>query len=312
MIIGVIITVCSNNWISMWIGLEISLLSFIPLIQTKNKIRSESIIKYFIIQRIASTMLLFGVVIMLVGANINNEIIITISILIKLGSSPFHNWVLLTIEIIDYFEIFIILTILKLPPLSILYQISSNKINLPIYIGIVIGSILALNQSSIRKLIGYSSIYNIRILLITTNKFNVTTTYLLIYSIIILIIITIIKTIKINFFNQIMLNEHNINTKINIWVNILSIAGFPPIIGFLIKLIVIQNLVLNEQLLIITVITFTSIIIIIFYTRITFSSLLSYSTQKKWSLNNSYKISYSIFILNFLLTPLIMTTFRIY
>lgn len=309
-IIGVIITICSNNWISIWMGLEISLLSFIPFIQTSNKIRSESIIKYFIIQRVASTILLFRVVIILIGVNIINEIIICIAILIKLGAAPFHNWVIIIIEIINYYRIIVILTILKLPPITIIYQINSNILRISIILRIIIRSIICLNQTSIRKVLAYSSVYNIAIILLTINEYNITVIYLTLYSIIVILFVKLIKNLKINFINQLVLNEFNITIKINLWINILSIGGFPLTIGFIRKLLVIQLLITNKEITILVILLTTSILVIIFYLRIAFTSIINISSSFKW-LNNRTKFNYSLIILNIIIVPLTVSITRI-
>lgn len=59
MIIGVIITLSANNWIRIWIGLELNIIAFIPIIlNDKNKLRSEAAIIYFFVQRFRSLLLI--------------------------------------------------------------------------------------------------------------------------------------------------------------------------------------------------------------------------------------------------------------
>lgn len=303
-IIGVIITICCNNWISIWIGLEISIISFIPIIQnTNNQISSESIIKYFIVQRIASTAILISVISILIGVSIKNEIILIISIIIKIGVAPFHNWILTVIEYLSYNSILIILTIIKIPPLSVLFQTNTNIIEIPVIIRIIIRSISCLNQRSIKKIIAFSSIYGISLILTSINKFYISFNYLILYSIIILILIKIIQSIKINYINQILLNEKSLWIKLNLWINILSIRGFPLTIGFSIKIIIIQNLIINNLFILSTIMVITSILIIVFYIRLAFLSLFTLITFKKWILNYN-KSHQFIFIINIIFIPL--------
>lgn len=311
MIIGVIITICSNNWISIWIGIEVTLLSFIPIIQSEVKTSSESIIKYFIVQRAASTIFLLGVIIILIGVNIIDETITLTALIIKIGLAPFHNWVISVIERIEYIRVMIILTVIKIPPLRILYQINTTILTIPIILRILISSIICINQSSIRKTLGYSSIYNNRIIVISINKYNILLTYLIIYSRILIMIIILLKNIKINFIRQIVFNEFNLLSKINIWVNILSIRGFPLTIGFIAKIIIIQMIIFQNNKLLLIIILVTSILVILFYIRITFTSIFLIVSNKKWiNLNNKSKMF--IMLINLISTPILMSTVMIY
>nr|ATF28630.1 NADH dehydrogenase subunit 2 [Phlogotettix sp. EMHAU-15090801] len=306
MMIGVIMTICSNNWISMWMGLEISLLSFIPFMQTDNQISSESMIKYFIMQSAASTMMLLSVVIMLIGGSIFDEITMTMAMLIKIGSVPFHNWVIMIIESLGYYTIFTLLTILKIPPLSILYQTSSQMLNIPIILSMIISSISCLNQSSVRKTLGYSSIYNMAMLMLVINSYYIMMMYLILYSITMIMLIFLTKKLKINFINQMLINEHNMTIKINLWLNMLSMGGFPPLIGFISKLLIIQMLIFNNEVLLMVIMVLTSMLVIMFYMRMAFTSLMSISLSKKW-MSNKTNANYFIMLTNLTMTPLMIS-----
>lgn len=287
-------------------GIEISLLSFIPFIINKNKVRSEAIMKYFIVQRVASTIFLFRVIYILIGVSIINEIFLTISILIKLGSAPFHNWVIIIIETIDYSVLLILLTIIKVPSLSIMYQINTNFLVIPIIIRIVIRSISCLNQSSIRKTLGYSSIYNIRIMLSSINKFRLTLVFLTIYTFMLTILTANISNLKVNFINQIVSNEFNPWLKFNLWINMLSLGGFPPLIGFVSKIIIIQILICNIQVMMLTVLVVTSILVIIFYTRLAFTSIINFYSFKKWIISKN-KPTIFLITINISITPMLIS-----
>nr|ALY11316.1 NADH dehydrogenase subunit 2 [Tambocerus sp. PY-2015] len=306
MMIGVIMTICSNNWMSMWMGLEVSLISFIPFMQNNSMAYAESMIKYFIIQSVASTMFLFSVVILLVGASMMNEMIMTIAMLIKIGSAPFHKWVLMIIENLSFYTVFILLTIIKIPPLMVLYQTNTNFLNFPIMLSMIISSMMSLNQNSIRKILGYSSIFNIATMLILINKFNTLLTFLVIYSFPLIMVISMTKTLKINFINQMPLNEFNSLIKVNLWINMLSMSGFPPLMGFLGKIISIQALMENLSYLTLTIFLLSSILVMMFYMRMIFTMMIFVSMTKKWNFNKT-KFNYENISLNILLTTMIIS-----
>nr|YP_010502888.1 NADH dehydrogenase subunit 2 [Nephotettix malayanus]UXD78665.1 NADH dehydrogenase subunit 2 [Nephotettix malayanus] len=305
--IGVIVTVCSNNWISLWIGMEISMLSFIPLMMSNKITSSQSMIQYFIVQSLASTMFLFSIISMLVGVNMEvNEMMMVISMLIKIGIVPFHNWVLNIIESIDYMIMFFLLTVMKLPPLTAMYQINSSMLTIPMLISLMVSSISSLNQSSLRKMLGFSSIYNMTLVISSISTIKISLIFMLIYSINMFMLVFMIESMKINFINQFVFNEFTFWVKMNLWINMLSMAGFPPLMGFLSKMIIIQMLISLNEIFLVSFIMMTSLLILMFYTRLVFSSMLISSTFKKWTLNFNKPLHF-IMISNFLFTFSLLT-----
>nr|YP_010502901.1 NADH dehydrogenase subunit 2 [Nephotettix nigropictus]UXD78678.1 NADH dehydrogenase subunit 2 [Nephotettix nigropictus] len=286
MMIGVIISICSNNWISLWIGMEISMLSFIPLMMSSKITSSQSMIQYFIIQSLASTMFLYSIITMLIGVNMMmNEMLMVISMLIKIGIAPFHNWVLIVIESIEYFVMIFLLTVMKLPPLTAMYQISSSMLMTPMMISFIMSSISSLNQSSLRKMLGFSSIYNMTLIISSISTMKISLIFMLIYSTNMIFLIMTIESMKINFINQFVFNEFTLWVKMNLWINMLSMAGFPPLMGFISKMIIIQKLISFNEILLVSLIMLTSLLILMFYTRLVFSSMMISNTFKKWTLN---------------------------
>ena len=70
-------------------GIEMNMVSFLPFIMNKIRVySSESIIKYFIIQRMGSRLLFPFVVIL--GILFQVKYFIMVSLIIKIGSPPFH------------------------------------------------------------------------------------------------------------------------------------------------------------------------------------------------------------------------------
>ncbi|YP_009370122.1 NADH dehydrogenase subunit 2 (mitochondrion) [Macrosteles quadrilineatus] len=310
MMIGVIMTASSNNWISMWMGIEMSMVSFIPMITNyNNQMSSESMMKYFIIQSIASTMFLFSTISMLIGVNMEiMENLVKLSMIIKLGLAPFHNWVLMIIESMSYFPMFIMLTIMKIQPMIIMFQLNFNKMmTLVILMSMIISSFSALNQSSIRKTLGWSSIYNMSIMMTSTNKLMMSMTYLMIYSLIMMILLKTVMKMKINYLNQMMFNEFSMLIKINMWINMLSMSGFPPTMGFFIKLIMIQNMINENQNMMIMVMVLTSMLVMMFYTRMAFNSMMMFCHMKKWMMISMNKPMYYLMILNLTMMSTMLT-----
>lgn len=60
-VFGVVFSLSSRHWLSMWAGLEINLICFVPLLVSKATTgEAESAVKYFIFQRLGSCFLVFG------------------------------------------------------------------------------------------------------------------------------------------------------------------------------------------------------------------------------------------------------------
>lgn len=262
-------------------------MSFIPLISIKNNsYSSESSIKYFIIQAIASSIFLISIIIIITKSKITSEsilfnksiyLIINTTICLKLGAAPLHFWFPEIIEGLNWINRLILLTWQKIAPIIILiYTVKSNLfISIIIIISTFIGRIGGLNQTSLRKILAFSSINHIgwifRSIIINEIIWII---YFLIYSIINISIILSFKQIKIFFLKQIF-SSNNFNKNINflIAINILSLGGLPPFLGFLPKWIIIQNIRINSFFITLFIIIIT-LITLYFYIRIIYSNLI--------------------------------------
>lgn len=292
-----LISLSSNNWFGSWIGLEINLISFIPLIHSKNNYySSESRIKYFIIQRVRSMILLLGIISLSLIIRYSYLIIIC-ALIAKLGVAPFHIWAPRVMEGIRWFNCFIFLTWQKLAGLILISYIIINSIVVfPVIASLVIGSFGGINQSSIKKLIAYSSINNMGWIIIgITISFSLWIRYFLIYTFIVYNLIYLFIIIEINYLNQFLINIHNSSFKIILSLLLFSFGGVPPLLGFLPKLIIIQSLILNSNFLILLIIIITSLITLFYYIRVTTIILIVNSSKIKF--NNYLLLNRKLFYL---------------
>nr|WRK21492.1 NADH dehydrogenase subunit 2 [Nionia sp.] len=300
LILGIMFCLSSNNWIMIWSGLEISLMSFLPMINYKGTLNSESSVKYFIIQSISSSMFVLSIIMLLMNYK-HFSMILLISLLIKIGVAPFHNWVLNVIEGLDYNLIFIMLILLKISPFFIMSFIeSSYKLN--IVISLMVGSIFGINQSSTRKILAYSSIFNLSFMLSVIETNLIWMTYLFIYSFILSILLFFLKQLNICYINQIILNEFSTWLKMSLLICFLSLGGMPPMLGFLNKLMILEMMLMKNEVLLLTLMIMSSLLIIFLYIRMIYSSIMMFSSLMKWEKFFSGKFpSYFnvLFFLNF-------------
>nr|QRW36332.1 NADH dehydrogenase subunit 2 [Hydroporus kasyi] len=312
---GTIITISSYSWLGVWMGLEINLLSFIPLINMKNnQFSSESSIKYFLIQALASSIFLFTIIMFISKSKMINELyyfnktlmmIMNSTILLKLGAAPFHFWFPEIIEGLNWMNSIILMTWQKIAPMMILSY--TMKLNYFIYFIIIlstlIGSIGGLNQISLRKILAYSSINHIGWMLSSFIMNEIIwIIYFLIYSFITISIILMFNKFNIFMLNQLFMMMNNFYIiKYFMLINLLSLGGLPPFLGFLPKWIIIQNLSYNNFLLITFMIMMT-LITLFFYLRITYSSLMINNNELNFTkiMNKNYYNNMTINMLLFI------------
>nr|ALO77429.1 NADH deshydrogenase subunit 2 [Attagenus hottentotus] len=315
LVAGTLITVSSNSWLGMWMGLEINLLSIIPLMESvKNQSESEASMKYFITQAIASSILMLAIIMIMQESMMSStkSTIMNTAILTKMGAAPFHFWFPEVIEGLSWFNSLIMLTWQKIAPMVIMMY--SNKtmmfLTASIIASMMISGIMGINQTSLRKIMAYSSINHIGWMISSTLMIqSIWMLYLVIYSIISMAIIMIMKfnnTFKMNQLTT-TLNESK-SMKMLFILNFLSLGGIPPFLGFFPKWITINFLIENKFTMMTFLMILMTLMTLYFYMRITFSSLIlmTSETVTKIKMNNK---SFMIMTLNIiLLSSLMMCT----
>nr|YP_010225790.1 NADH dehydrogenase subunit 2 [Anaplectoides virens]UDD75287.1 NADH dehydrogenase subunit 2 [Anaplectoides virens] len=317
-----LISISSNSWFGCWIGLEINLLSFIPLISNSNNLLStEASLKYFLIQSIASMNFLFTILIKMIflkNFEMNNfiSIMMNSSMLMKMGSTPFHFWFPNIIEGLSWFNSFLLMTWQKITPMIILsYYLNKNFIIIIILMNIVIGAIGGMNQTSLRKLMAFSSINNLGWML---SSIMISETlwffYIFMYSFMISIMCFLFYILNMYFINQLFINNMNFFIKINLLINFLSLGGLPPFIGFFPKWIIINFLINNNMYLLTFIFILMSLIMLFFYIRISYSAFMFNYLKMKWFkifIKNNYFLLINFF--SFIsLMGMILSTFFFY
>nr|UAT98040.1 NADH dehydrogenase subunit 2 [Ambulyx tobii]WMQ52796.1 NADH dehydrogenase subunit 2 [Ambulyx schauffelbergeri] len=293
------ISISANSWFGCWIGLEINLLSFIPLISNSNNLlSSEASLKYFLTQSIASMNFLFSILIkmnLMKNFEMNNfiSIMINSSLLMKMGSAPFHFWFPNISEGLSWFNNFILMIWQKITPMILLsYYFNMNFLYYIIVLNVMIGAIGGINQTSLRKMMAFSSINNLGWMMFSIMiSENLWMFYFFMYSFLISIMFFLFFILNMFFINQLFINNMNFMIKLNLLINFLSLGGLPPFIGFLPKWIIINFLMINKLYFLTLIMVMSSLITIYFYIRIIYSSFLFNYIKMKWfkiSLKNNF------------------------
>nr|ABN72889.1 NADH dehydrogenase subunit 2 [Drosophila luguensis] len=299
MIIGTLITVTSNSWLGAWMGLEINLLSFIPLMSDNNNMTStEASLKYFLTQALASTVLLFSSILLMLNNSMNIEInessismIILSTLLLKSGAAPFHFWFPNMMEGLTWMNALMLMTWQKIAPLMLIsYLDIKNLLLISVILSVIVGAIGGLNQTSLRKLMAFSSINHLGWMLMSLMiSESIWLIYFLFYS-----FLSFILTFMFNIFKLFHLNQlfsWFVNSKIlkfTLFMNFLSLGGLPPFLGFLPKWLVIQQLTICNQYFVLTIMMMSTLITLFFYLRICYSAFMLNYYENNWTISTQF------------------------
>nr|YP_010463201.1 NADH dehydrogenase subunit 2 [Capodemus sinuatus]UUJ37725.1 NADH dehydrogenase subunit 2 [Capodemus sinuatus] len=310
--LSTLVSISSNNWIGMWMGMEINIMSFAPLISTyKNMKKSKALMIYFLTQSIGSIIMLFFILLskfMMLTPNIlENSInsMIMISLLIKVGAAPFHNWFPIMMKNLSWKESIILMTWQKVTPLYMLSMIFNNLLIISIILSSLFGAIGGLNYTSTLKIMAFSSINHMGWMMMMMMYNSKWVYYLVIYSVIIMMIIMFFNFHNIFFINQVSSNYNSIMEKLSFSSLMLSMGGLPPFLGFLPKWIAIQA-VINFNIPLILFMVMMSILTLFYYMRMISPLILFYSSMNKFFYKKKLmNYTYLIFMIN-LMFPLFM------
>nr|ASY98247.1 NADH dehydrogenase subunit 2 [Sphodromantis viridis] len=296
LISGMLISLCANSWMGAWMGLEINLLSFIPLLSSnKNMFSTEASLKYFLIQAIASSTLLF---LILLKTNIQEMFYLTKSsswnnlmmlpLMMKIAASPFYWWLPSVMEGLSWMNCFILLSIQKIAPLMLIsYMLTNNLfIQLIILSSAFIGAIGGLNQISLRKILSFSSINHIGWMLTTMIMgTNLWLMYFTIYTINIISIIAMTSMINLSYISQTFNSMNNQKiVKFTLFIAMLSLGGLPPFLGFFPKWIAIQFMTQNSMIFTPMILIMSSLLTLYYYMRMMYTTFMITNSEIMWAI----------------------------
>nr|ASS30679.1 NADH dehydrogenase subunit 2 [Lomis hirta] len=288
---GMLLTISSSSWFGIWAGLELNLLSFIPLIvSTNNKYSSEAALKYFLIQALGSSFIIFSGTALLFSLTLPS-IVLSCSLLLKLGAAPFHFWFPQIMEGLMWPQLIILMTMQKIAPLFLLSYLSpSDTIFLIIIVSIIlsclVGSILGMNQTSLRKIMAFSSINHIAWMLTASAiSENMLLLYIFFYCIISTSVALLFHSYQMFYFNHLFNQTELTNTtKMLLFMSLLSLGGLPPFSGFIPKWFLIQELMSAKLFLLLIFLLTTALVTLYFYLRIAVSFFTLSSPKMKQNL----------------------------
>nr|YP_002364615.1 NADH dehydrogenase subunit 2 [Aegotheles cristatus]ABY26871.1 NADH dehydrogenase subunit 2 [Aegotheles cristatus] len=326
LVLGTTITISSNHWMMAWTGLEINTLAIIPLISKSHHPRAiEAAIKYFLVQAAASALLLFSGMINAWSTgqwditqltHPTSSILLTAAIAMKLGLVPFHFWFPEVLQGTPMTTALMLSTIMKLPPITILF-LTAHSLNPTLLTAMAIASAalggwMGLNQTQIRKILAFSSIAHLgwMSIIITFNpKLTMLTFYL--YSLMTTAVFLSLNTTKTTKLSTMMISWTKTPTlNATLMLTLLSLAGLPPLTGFLPKWLTLQELTKQDMTPAATTIAVLSLLGLFFYLRLAYHSTItlppnSTNHMKQWHISNPTNTSIAILTsLSILLLPI--------
>ncbi len=263
LIVGSLISISSRNWIIVWVGLELNLYSFIPLITSLKWSRNEDrATQYFIVQAVGSGLIVIGFFSRALFSYTN--LILTIALILKAGIAPLHFWLPAVAKSLRWKSFLLLFSIQKLAPILLLISIITTQYSfiIPfIIISAIVGGIGGQFQSKIRFILTFSSIgHSGWILAASIVNQYIAKTYLILYLIINSIII--IPLIIISTHSSI---KNNSSAYLIIGVILIRLSGIPPTLGFFIKISVAIALLKRQNLWILIILFLSSIIHLAYY-----------------------------------------------
>nr|ACL35874.1 NADH dehydrogenase subunit 2 [Setophaga townsendi] len=332
LLLGTTITISSNHWIMAWAGLEINTLAILPLISKSHHPRAiEAATKYFLTQAAASALVLFS---SMTNAwqtgqwditqltHPTSSLILTSAIAMKLGLVPFHFWFPEVLQGSPLTTGLLLSTIMKLPPITLLYMTSTSLnptlLTTLAILSTALGGWMGLNQTQIRKILAFSSISHLgwmAIIIIYNPKLTLLNFYL--YAMMTATIFLTLNTIKVLKLSTLMTAWTKVpSLNAMLLLTLLSLAGLPPLTGFLPKWLIIQELTKQDMAPAATIISLLSLLSLFFYLRLAYCTTITLpphttNHMKQWRTNKPTSIAIAILttmsVMLLPISPMILT-----
>nr|WBY73674.1 NADH dehydrogenase subunit 2 [Henicorhina leucophrys]WBY73675.1 NADH dehydrogenase subunit 2 [Henicorhina leucophrys] len=291
LLLGTTITISSHHWVLAWAGLEINTLAVLPLISKSHHPRAiEAATKYFLVQAAASTLILFS---SMTNAWHTGQwditqlthpfscLILTAALAMKLGLAPFHFWFPEVLQGSPLLTGLLLSTVMKFPPTTLLFM-TSPSLNPTLLVTMALlstalGGWAGLNQTQTRKILAFSSISHLGWMTIIVHyspKLALLNFYLyILMTAAVFLPLNSMKALKLSTLMTSWTKTPALSTML--MLALLSLAGLPPLTGFLPKWLIIQELTKQEMALAATIISLLSLLSLFFYLRLAYCATIT-------------------------------------
>nr|AFI26468.1 NADH dehydrogenase subunit 2 [Newtonia amphichroa]AFI26469.1 NADH dehydrogenase subunit 2 [Newtonia amphichroa]AFI26470.1 NADH dehydrogenase subunit 2 [Newtonia amphichroa]AFI26471.1 NADH dehydrogenase subunit 2 [Newtonia amphichroa] len=333
LLLGTSITISSNHWVMAWTGLEINTLAILPLISKSHHPRAiEAATKYFLVQAAASALVLFS---SMTNAWYNGQwditqlthptacLTMTAAISMKLGLVPFHFWFPEVLQGSSLITGLLLSTAMKFPPITLLFLTSQSLnptlLTVMAILSTAIGGWMGLNQTQVRKIMAFSSISHLgwmTIIIVYNPKLALMNFYLYVMmTAAAFLTLNSMKVLKLSTLMTAWTKTPSLSAIL--LMTLLSLAGLPPMTGFLPKWLIIQELTKQSMAPTAVTISLLSLLGLFFYLRLAYCATITLpphttNHMKRW--HNNKPINTSVAILTTMsiallpISPMILTT----
>nr|AAQ84843.1 NADH dehydrogenase subunit II [Mimus parvulus]AAQ84844.1 NADH dehydrogenase subunit II [Mimus parvulus] len=317
LILGSTITISSNHWITAWTGLEINTLAVLPLISKSHHPRAiEAATKYFLVQAAASALVLFSSM-----TNAWNTgqwditqltcptscTILTAAIAMKLGLAPFHFWFPEVLQGCSLLTGLLLSTAVKFPPIVLLFMTSQSLnptlLTTMAILSTALGGWAGLNQTQTRKILAFSSISHLgwmAAIMVYSPKLALLNFYLYVMmTAAVFLTLNSIKTLKLSTLMTTWTKTPALSAML--MLTLLSLAGLPPLTGFLPKWLIIQELTKQEMIPTAVTMALLSLLSLFFYLRLAYCATITLpphttNHMKQWHTNKPTNFMVAILV----------------
>ncbi|HEC60315.1 MAG TPA: NADH-quinone oxidoreductase subunit NuoN [Methylophaga sp.] len=286
--LGMMIMVSAYHFITLYLGLELMSLCLYAMVamHRDSVTATEAAMKYFILGAIASGMLLYGMSIIygatgslalatiaetIQAGGVDNTVLsfglvfLIIGIGFKLGAVPFHMWlpdvyhgaptaVTLFIATAPKIAAFAMAIRLLVDGLGSVHQDWQGMIIMLSILSMIIGNIVAIAQTNLKRMLAYSTISHIGFILLgilsgSAEGYAASMFYALVYSLMSLGGFGMIILMSRQGFEADTIDDFKGLSSRNPWYALMmlilmfSMAGIPPLVGFYAKLTVIKSVI---------------------------------------------------------------------
>nr|WAB21678.1 NADH dehydrogenase subunit 2 [Aplonis mystacea] len=332
LLLGSTITISSNHWIMAWAGLELNTLAILPLISKSHHPRAiEAATKYFLVQAAASTLVLFSSMTNAWQTGQwditqltcpTSSTILTAAISMKLGLAPFHFWFPEVLQGCSLTTGLVLSTVMKFPPITLLFMTSQSlnptMLTSMAILSAALGGWMGLNQTQTRKILAFSSISHLgwmAVIIIYSPKLALFNFYLYVMmTTAVFLTLNSINTLKLSTLMTTWTKTPALSAML--MLTLLSLAGLPPLTGFLPKWLIIQELTKQEMAPVATIIALLSLLSLFFYLRLAYCATITLpphttNHMKQWYTNKPVNTTVSVLVTMSItllpLSPLILT-----
>lgn len=310
LLLRIIFLLRRKNFFFIWASMELNLIRIIPLLRA-NEIgyESEVVLKYFLVQAWGSIVLLWRALLRAKLRVSRVSAFLTLALFLKLGVVPFHTWFIRVIKILTW-KIFILLsTIQKFIPLYMLHLV---KIRGLVQLGILLCCLRAFivrRLKMLKHVIAISSVFSLAWLLRGgLRESGLWVIYLGVYTLGLCTLVVGLEG-KSEGLSLRRAKEFTLSGKVGIFFAFMILAGLPPFIGFIGKIIIFSYMAMLSEWLLMGCLLFGAIWIILIYIRIRFLLLMGSGNASSWETNGThlYRRRALIFLLGGL--PLVLLFF---